>query len=239
MSEFELLVDRAWPAPHRVAAGDWVFRHAGGVSKRANSVLALGEPPDLAKAIDEAEAFYADLGHPCVFSIGGGATPALDAELDSRGYRMVDPTLLMTRSSLEGLEGTDGPAIVCDPSPEWSDTWWRVDGGRHPEGTEVSAKEWARRILTGVPAVYASLGAEAVGRGVLQGEWLGIYCMAVVPEARRRGLGGAVLRGLLGWGREQGAEGAYLVVTEANLGARALYEREGFTVAGRYHYRVR
>ncbi|MCC5580813.1 GNAT family N-acetyltransferase [Microtetraspora sp. AC03309] len=236
MSEFDRLVDEAWPAPYRVAAGDWVYRHAGGVTKRANSVLPLGECPDLGKAIDDAEGFYADLGRPCVFSIGGGATPGLDAELESRGYHLVDPTLVMTRSS---LEGSADPTIAPEPSPGWVDTWWRVDGGRHPAGTESSAKDWGVRILTGVPAAYASLGEKAVGRGVRQGEWLGIYCMAVVPEARRRGLAGAVLRGLLGWGRDQGATRAYLVVTEGNEGARALYEREGFTVAGRYHYRVR
>ncbi|GLX00798.1 GNAT family N-acetyltransferase [Microtetraspora sp. NBRC 16547] len=247
MSDFDLLVDEAWPAPYRVAAGDWVHRHAGGVTKRANSVLPLGERPDLGRAIDEAEAFYRELGRPCVFSIGGGATPGLDAELESRGYRLVDPTLVMTRPSLPSgetlpvtaLDGAADLTIAQEPSPGWADTWWRVDGGRHPQDTEISAKEWGVRILTGVPAAYASLGEDAVGRAVRQGEWIGIYRMAVVPEARRRGLGGAVLRGLLGWGRAQGASRAYLVVTEANEGARALYEREGFTVAGRYHYRVR
>ncbi|WP_433421800.1 GNAT family N-acetyltransferase [Microtetraspora malaysiensis] len=238
MSEFDLLVDQAWPAPYRVAAGDWVYRHAGGVTKRANSVLALGDRTDLGKAIDEAQAFYADLGRSCVFSIGAGATPGLDEELESRGYRLVDPTLVMARPSVS-VEGAAGPALASEPSPEWLDTWWRVDGGRHPEGQDISAKAWAARILTGVPAAYASLGAAAVGRGVLQGEWLGIYCMAVVPEARRRGLGASVLRGLLGWGAEAGASRAYLVVTEANQEARALYERAGFTVAARYHYRVR
>ncbi|MEZ0076650.1 GNAT family N-acetyltransferase [Planotetraspora sp. GP83] len=113
-----------------------------------------------------------------------------------------------------------------------------MDGGRHASGGETPPREWARRILTGVAAGYTHLEEGGGGRAVPQGKWLGIYCMAVEPHARRRGLGRSIMRALLGWGRERGAAHAYLVVTEANAGARALYEREGFTVAGRYHYRV-
>ena len=223
MDVFDLLVDEAWPAPNRVTAGEWVFRHAAGVTKRANSVLALGEG-----SIEAAERFYAGLGLPCVFSIGGGAPEGLDGELAARGYRLVDPTLVMTAPA---AYGTPEVTVEDIPSREWMDTWWSVDGGRHAGGAE-----WGERILTGVPAGYASVGAVAVGRGVRQGEWLGVYCMAVRPEERRKGLGRAILRGLRAWGA---GRNAYLLVTEANAAARALYEREGFTVAGRYHYRVK
>ncbi|GII54858.1 acetyltransferase [Planotetraspora thailandica] len=240
ISLFDRLVDEAWPAAHRTEWGNWAFRHAGGVTKRANSVLPLGEPDDLSRAVDEAEAFYARLGGPCVFSIGGGAPAGLDAELESRGYRLVDPTLVMTAPATAGSGRPAEAQIEHAPSQRWLDTWWEVDGGRHPDGGEITAKEWAARILRGVEAGYASQErASAVGRAVPQGEWLGIYCMAVLPAARRRGLGGSVLRTMLAWGGEQGASHAYLVVTERNAGARALYESEGFGVVARYHYRVR
>ncbi|GGO03786.1 acetyltransferase [Microbispora rosea subsp. aerata] len=237
-SQFDLLVDQGWPAPGRVVDGGWVYRHAGGVTKRANSVLALRECADLPGAIDRAERFYAGIGQPCVFSIGMGATPGLDEELGRRGYRLVDPTLVMARP-LTGDESGSGAPVEDQPSERWLRTWWSVDGGRHRAVGDVPARTWGERILAGVPAGYVHLDEVAVGRGVPQGRWLGVYCMAVEPHARRRGLGAAVLRTLLAWGRRRGATSAYLVVTEANSGARALYEREGFTVAGRYHYRVR
>jgi N-acetylglutamate synthase len=240
ISLFDRLVDEAWPAPCRTESGGWIFRHAGGVTKRANSVLPLGERGDLPQAVEEAESFYADLGLPCVFSVGGGATEGLDAELANRGYRLVDQTLVMTAAIPGGSHGAGEAAIEVAPSERWLSTWWEVDGGRHPDGGETSAREWAGRILRGVEAGYASLGkGSAVGRAVPQGEWLGVYCMAVLPAARRRGLGGSVLRALLAWGGGHGADRAYLVVTEKNAAARALYESEGFGVAGRYHYRVR
>ena len=238
IARFDLLVDEAWPAPGRVEAAGWVYRHAEGVTKRANSVLALGECADLPRAVDRAERFYADLGQPCVFSVGMGATPGLDEELGRRGYRIVDPTLVMTRTPASS--GHAAGAVVEDaPSERWLRTWWSVDGGRHRDTGDVPARKWGERILTGVPAGYVLLDEGAVGRAVPQGRWLGIYCMAVEPRVRRRGLGAAVLRTLLAWGGRHGADSAYLVVTEANAAARALYEREGFTVAGRYHYRVR
>ncbi|GAA4201257.1 GNAT family N-acetyltransferase [Microbispora amethystogenes] len=241
-AEFDLLVDEGWPAPGRMGEGTWVYRHAGGVTKRANSVLPLGERADLPEAVDRAERFYADIGLPCVFSVGMGATPGLDGELDRRGYRLVDPTLVMTGPLSPGSQDVE---VAGTPSERWLRAWWSVDGGRRSATGDVPARVWAERIVTGVPAGYvllsdgASEDGDAVGRGVPQGRWLGIYCMAVQPHARRRGLGGAVLRALTAWGRRQGADSAYLVVTEANTAARALYEREGFGVAGRYHYRVR
>ncbi|WP_326642563.1 GNAT family N-acetyltransferase [Streptosporangium sp. NBC_01755] len=106
----------------------------------------------------------------------------------------------------------------------------------------VDAGGWTPRAADKVTKranAYASLGGKAVGRGVVQGEWFGIYSMAVVPHARRRGHGRKVLCALLTHAREQGTPRAYLVVVESNTVARTLYERHGFTVAARYHYRVR
>ncbi|WP_036330994.1 GNAT family N-acetyltransferase [Microbispora sp. ATCC PTA-5024] len=240
-SPFDRLVGEAWPAPGRVEAGGWVYRHAGGVTKRANSVLPLGTPGDLGRAVDEAEEFYASLGLPCVFSIGPRAPEGLDGELERRGYGLVDPTLVMTVPIPESTGGGAGTRMKDAPDERWLRVWWSVEGGRHPETDGVPARDWAARILTGVSAGYALLPGDrgdAVGRAVPQGEWLGVYCMAVEPPARRTGLGAAVLRALLDWGRERGAARAYLLVTEANAAARALYERAGFAVAGRYHYRV-
>jgi len=227
------LVAEAWPAPSSQDIGGWLLRHGGGVTKRANSVLPLGDPGDLGPAVERSEGFYAGLGLPTVFSVDAHARPeGLDGFLEGRGYELVDPTVAMMADLADPRE-RDGVEIAGAPSREWLDLWWSVDG-RYDHQLPV-----AEKILTGVPAGYASLDGAAVGRGVPQGEWLGVYAMAVAPEARRRGLGRRVLRSLLGWGREQGCERAYLVVVESNAPARAMYEAEGFVRAGGYHYRVK
>lgn len=227
------LVAEAWPAPSTQDIGGWVLRHAEGVTKRANSVLPLGDPGDVGRAVEEAERFYGALGLPTVFSVDAQARPeGLDALLEGRGYELVDPTIAMVADLAAPYE-RDGADIAEAPSREWLDLWWSVDG-RYDHQLPM-----AEKILTGVGAGYASLDGLAVGRGVPQGEWFGVYAMAVAPEARRRGLGRRVLRALLGWGREQGCQRAYLVVVERNAPARAMYAAEGFVPAGAYHYRVK
>ncbi|GII79856.1 hypothetical protein Sru01_48380 [Sphaerisporangium rufum] len=241
--DFDRLVHQAWPAPGQEVRDGWVLRHAGGVTKRANSVLPLAEPADLAGAVRAAEEFYAARGLPCVFSIGPSAPPALDALLARRGYRPVDPTgcLVAPPAVLAAAAPAPDPdpavTITDRPDDAWLAAWWSVDGRYDAPGLPMAA-----RIVSGVPAWYAAVWRDgrpvAVGRGVPQGDALGVYCMATLPAYRRQGLGRAVLRALLARGRQHGAARAYLLVTEANAAAGALYATEGFVRSGGYHYRV-
>lgn len=56
--------------------------------------------------------------------------------------------------------------------------------------------------------------------------------MAVLPEARGRGLGRWLLDGALAEAARRGAKRVYLEVRESNTAARRLYERAGFERAG-------
>ena len=56
--------------------------------------------------------------------------------------------------------------------------------------------------------------------------------IAVSPEARRRGIGRFLIRGLVREAAEAGAEVMFLEVREHNTGAIALYEQEGFVLVG-------
>lgn len=238
---FGWLVHRHWPAAVVEEHAGWLLRYAGGVTKRANSVLPLRETDELETALGVAERFYRVRGAPVVFSLdAGGRTDRLDRVLAARGYAEVDPTLVMARA----LDGTwAAPAhrveLAGEPSEGWLARWWATDGRGGPEVPEA-----ARRIVCGVPSVYASIAGpagampDAVGRVTVTDGWAGIYCMAVAPERRRGGLGRSVLSALLGAAAERGAHHAYLVVVAANASARGLYAGMGFTVAGGYRYRV-
>lgn len=237
MPSFGHLVHRHWPAYEVRESHGWLLRHAAGVTKRANSVFPAGEPAARDAAIAAAERFYRERGRPPIFSMDDAAPAWLDAELDARGYAMVDPTIVMSRP----LDGTWGPpahkvALDDEPSPGWAERWWEVDGRGGPEELAV-----AERILRGVPSTYAAIGGgvpDAVGRLTVTDGWAGVYCMAVRSAARRQGLGRAILLALLDAARMERAQHAYLTVVAANAPARALYAGLGFTEIGGYHYRV-
>ena len=64
-----------------------------------------------------------------------------------------------------------------------------------------------------------------------------ILNFAVRLECRRRGIGAALLRVALDWGKSFHAENAMLEVRASNLAALRFYERFGFQVSGRRpHY---
>ena len=62
---------------------------------------------------------------------------------------------------------------------------------------------------------------------------LEILNVAVRPEARRRGVGTALLQQAFAWGRTFGAEKSLLEVRASNLAALRFYEKHGFEAVGR------
>jgi len=234
------LLRHGWPALSEVDIAGWVARVSGGVTQRANSVAPLGAPPDVTAALGEVERHYARHGLPAIFQLGPTVCPPdLDDRLAARGYRFGSPTSVEVADVPDVLARLDPlpageVAVEDEPSEEWLDLWWSVDG----RGDE-SALAVARQILCGGPARYASVrdaaGVAAVARLAVVGEWGGLYCMAVRPDARRRGLGSVLLGGLLERG---GVARCWLQVREDNPVARAFYARAGFTTAARYHYRT-
>jgi N-acetylglutamate synthase len=234
------LMDAAWPAPVVREVDGWRVRLGGGVTRRANSVLPHTAPRDVAAALAEVEAAYDAAGLPPCFQVSPAAQPpGLGAMFAARGYVSEAPTLVLT-APLAGAPSAPGPDVELrdEPSDEWFEVWWSVDGRGAAEQAAV-----ARAILTGVPASYATLRAAdrvaAVGRVVALGEWAGVYCMAVPADLRGRGYGRAVLATLLDKARETAAAQAFLAVMESNEPARALYASAGFTPASRYEYLVR
>lgn len=235
-------MDRGWPAVHSIELDGWRIRLSGGVTSRANSVLPLRSPLDPVAALAEVEQIYAARGlRPC-FQLSPGAEPAaLEALLETHGYEPDRPSLVQTAGAATALRllSADGVDVSVHDTPDeaWMDRWWSVDGRGGADAYAV-----ARRILTGGPALYASLrdgaGTAAVARLALVEDWGGLYCLAVRPDARGRGHARAVLAALLAAGVCEGATRTWLQVLETNHPARSLYEAVGFSTAYAYHYRT-
>ena len=113
------------------------------------------------------------------------------------------------------------------------------DAGPGPVALYVKA--WGRPGDTAVIAIdagfpvgaawYRLFGAERPGYGFVD-ERTPELAIAVVPSARGKGVGTALLEALLGRAREAGYPTISLSVDRNNAGAIELYERHGFSRVG-------
>lgn len=92
-------------------------------------------------------------------------------------------------------------------------------------------------VATGFAALSIQAEPVAVGLGVVEAGWLGIFCMGTAPAFRRRGAARAILRTFTLWAQLYGADHAYLQVMESNTAALPLYASLGFETLYHYHYR--
>lgn len=226
---------RAMPADEVVELDGWLLRTSALPAGRLNSVWPLdaGSGP-LPSRIAAVERHYAALHRPAAFQLSPAALPPdLEQVLGARGYAASAPVLVQTLALHEPAPSGREVTLRSAPDTAWLQVW-RAAGDRGAAAAEAAARMFGRVTA---PSAFAGDGSAAVGRGVLDGGWLGIFAMATAAASRRRGAAAAVLRALLRWGWERGAHGAYLQCAEDNAAARSLYARSGFTTAYRYHYR--
>jgi ribosomal-protein-alanine N-acetyltransferase len=99
-----------------------------------------------------------------------------------------------------------------------------------------SAASLASLVATGRGSLWLA-GASAAPRGVLVAERgpdaYHVHVLAVAGEARRRGLGTALLAAALAEARAAGLTRVHLQLRASNLAALALYRRLGFAAVGR------
>lgn len=234
-----------WRPVDVVDVGPWRLGLSGGFTRRANSVVPLGEPADVDAAIAEAEERYAAAGLPTVFRVCAASRPAdLATRLAERGYATVSRTSVLVRDvevAAEPDDGTPAPSddplrvtFADDPDDDWLRGWLAVKANG---GVDLGL---ARRVVSGTRARYATAwdeqGVVGVVRAARAGEWVGLSCLMVAGRARRRGLGRRLTDLALHDAAGRGATRAFLQVEEHNAGARALYLGAGFQAAEVYEY---
>lgn len=233
----EATVARGWRAAETAELGGWLLRATGGFTSRANSVLPLraaGRPLD--EALETVRGWYAERGLPARLQLPVEARRLLDAELAERGWSAESPTHVLAArlDLLAGGAGRDAPPVRIADAPD--DTWLaRYRGGA--AATDVARGLLSRHDRAAFAAVTVDGRTLAIGRGTVDGEWLGVTAVEVDESARRHGLATAVMRALWRWGAAQGARRSHVAVTADNGPALALYRRLGYWQHHDYHYR--
>lgn len=237
--ELQRIGARTWPAVETAPLGDWLLRASDGWTRRANSVLAVGDPGvPVADAVDAVTAWYADRGLPPRAQLAEGEADDLDALLADRGWHDEARTLLLTapidRVCAAAPDADTLPPVTFTAEP--SADWLALFGAR--KGVSAAA----RTVLTGGDATFAEVRADggelaAIGRGATADGHLLVAAVEVIPAYRRRGLARHLMAALADRHTDR-VHTVFLQVEDDNTAARTLYDRLGFRLHHAYHYRV-
>ncbi|WP_118082471.1 GNAT family N-acetyltransferase [Streptomyces sp. CC0208] len=234
--ELARITARGWRPVESEWLGEWELRAASGFTRRANSVLPLGDPGlPLDEALTAVRRWYGDRGLPAYIQTATGAAgtqEVLCAELEERGWTREVTAELWTGALAPVADRSCDQDVVL--SREADDSWL----ARYQR---KGVSEVALRVLgSGASVWFATVpgaGAPAaIGRCVVDGRWAGFAAVEVDPALRRRGLATTVMAALAQRALDEGASAAWLQVETDNAGARALYERMGFAAHHAYHH---
>ncbi|MBT3151462.1 GNAT family N-acetyltransferase [Streptomyces sp. CHD11] len=237
------------PAPGERPRGVGAGRRVG-FTRRANSVLPLGDPGvPLDDALTAVRAWYAARDLPAYIQTATGAQGTqelLCAELERRGWTR-EVTAEVWTGSLAPLAdpGTEPSGVVL--SREADEAWLARYRRKGVSGVALRVLEGGSPRSGGAgsgggPSVWFATvpgGTDtpaAIGRCVVDGRWAGFAAVEVDPARRRRGLATAVMAALARRALDEGASAAWLQVEADNAGARALYGRLGFAAHHAYHH---
>lgn len=231
----------SWPALQTVLMDGWLLRFGDGFTKRSNS--AMPQLPGAAPVGDilaQVEMLYGRAGLPPIFRLIPPLCGQADKDtLDSHGYMAVEESLGLA-ASLAAAPPIDGRIVMADKAPPaWLDGY---GSGNRYGATKRPALEKLLAVIkprTGYALLVEDGRPVAYGLGVIDRGELGIFDILVEKEMRGRGLGRRLVGSLMGWGRANGAHGAYLQVLGTNSPAIALYRSLGFQEAYRYDYWIR
>lgn len=235
----ETLAFRAWPAETEVDIDGWKLRHSPGIgARRINSATTpVDRGPDPATAEQMVISWFEERATDPVIRILSVSDPTIDRYLQGAGWQRESLTLTMSRRL--GAVDADRHLVAVEPAPtpEWVAAKQRLTGM-----SDEMIGTWLRRAGaiegdTGFASIRVGDELAAIGLGVLDDAWLGLFDLNTAPPLRRRGLGRSVVASLEEWAVHAGASSAYLQVEEENRAAVALYRSGGYVDAYGYWYR--
>lgn len=244
IQKIEELSMNALPALSTVLLNGWILRFSNGYSKRANSVNPIYECSiDIERNVNLCEAAYTSKGLDTVFKLTENIHSfKIDNLLVKRGYGYEAKTNIMLKEihefDMENEEKYDS-VIYEDLRDDWFEAFIRLN--KVNEKNSRTLKMMLQRMIP--EACYACIKEdgviEAVGLGVMEDGYVGMYDICVNESKRRRGLGTKVMKSLINEASKRGYQYSYLQVVDENEGAKFLYDMLGYKKQYSYWYRVK
>lgn len=242
---FEELSMNAWPSIENHFYDGWILRYSNRYTKRANSVYPIYKSQrDMKEKLAFCEAFYTGKNMLATFRLHDGEElHDLDIFLEDNGYHVLSPTDVLSMSLENTYEVDRAYRVSVGYSQEWSD-WYADAILDNPEyEREVLVRQTLNKMLQSIEpkSLYVFIEDDgevvAVGNGVLEAGWFGIYNVVVQESFRGKGFGKAVMNALLSEGMKLGAKNSYLQVVCNNEAAMNLFLSIGYKKEYRYWYR--
>ena len=229
----------------------WTLRFSDGYTNRGNCVNPLQKPTEpIDPLIIRCEEFFRSYLQPTIFKLTDASLPRdIQGVLSEREYLPhslnvdVQTADLAEFEAVESIRGTEGAQNEVQVDSRVTFPWlmgFARMSHLPPEHLNPLARMLQmidRRSLF----VRILLRGETIacGYGVLEDRYLGLYDILVGEDHRRQGTGKLVMDHLMAWGKENGAETAYLQVLHTNHPAMGLYENLGFQTCYQYWYLIK
>ncbi|MEW9698855.1 GNAT family N-acetyltransferase [Paenibacillus sp. SI8] len=246
----DAIAANTWPAEATGTFEHWQLRSSKGITKRANSVLAIGDYPKSPDWLHQIEAHYQALGLPALYHVSGASPEGLDAILEAEGYAIEFPCFLMTADCEEVKQrasqamASKNPEAVDIVWANHADTAW-LDAFMQLEQFPPLRRTFYADLLERMPTpkgflklVYENQTV-ALGTAIVEDSLAGFVNVVVNEAYRGRGFGYALLHAMTAWSIENGASSQYLQVVADNRPAVSLYSNLGYNKLYRYHYRTK
>lgn len=226
--------EATWPAAEYADAGGFRVGRGMGAGGRVSSARRVGDwtHDDIKAAIHQ----HVQWRQPPLFRAYDDDR-ALTGALAEHGYCRENPTAIMALETSALIDREIPPVTafaIWPPLAIQREIW--ASGNINPARQKVMMAVATPRssILGRIADRAAGTAFVAVHRGVAM-----VHCVEILPDFRRRGLAGWMMRCAAFWAAEQEADRIGLAVSRANTGAVALYRQLGFQEVAGYSYYAR
>ena len=224
--------EATWPPAETVQAGGFAVGRGMGGGGRVASARRVGDdwsPAD----IDAAVEIQRGWDQTPQFRVADEET-GLAAALEQRGFQRHNPTVTLV-APVNALTDQAVPPVtafaVWPPMAIQRDIWTAGGIGPARQAVMMRAPDPRSALLGRIKDRAAGAGFVAV-----HGDVAMVHGLTILPEWRRLGLAGWMMRKAAFWATDQGATRLGLAVSRGNTAAVALYSGLGMTEAGGYAY---
>ena len=243
VQKIEELSMNALPAIQTHIFDGWILRFSKGYTKRANSVNPIYfSNEELKRKVEKSEQLFREKKLRVVYKLTSVVYPGdLDSTLEKNGY-IFDGVTSVQVLSLKEIEAPteNNVEVYKNLHDKWFSNFCILNS--ISENDQPTLKILLSNIIPKTCFILLTNSENAViacGLGVLEDKYIGLFDIVTNEKYRNQGYGKQLILNILKWGKENGAENAYLQVEIKNTSALNLYSKRGFEEKYRYWYRIK